>query len=1033
MTRRPSKKPPTSPAGGNAPRSQESDFEAVFNALPDPAFIFDRSDLRFLAVNEPAIRRYGWSRDEFLAMTIGEIRPESERRAFLDRMKDFPSERRMSGEWRHRAKDGTEFAVDSQARNLQFQGREARLVLIQDAFERKMAWQALKETQDIYSNLVENLAEGIAILSEEGRFIFVNAACDQIFGLPPGSLLGKSPAELFAPESRIRHPALLARGAVGGRDAHEVEILRPNGERRWLAVRAAPRTDANGRYAGSVASFFDITQHRLALEALQQSEARFRKLVEMLPQGLVTYQDGLITYSNPAAAAITRTDPGHTVGKSILDYIHPDYWPAIRERFQRMAHGEPVPAMDYTFCRSDGTEVRVEAHAQILEGGEHPVMITVFTDLTHRLEMEQAIRESEERFRIIGQQTGQLIYDFDLKTGLIRWVGPSEAMLGETLDELEHQGISGWEARIHPEDRDAALAGLARCTETAQPYRAEYRFRRKDGSYFPLEDHGIFLLGSTGRAERMLGTMRDISERYSAAWALRESEERYRSVVEQAQDMIFLVDLDTLAIVQANQAFHRALGYTPEALQSLTLYELVNADKDSVDRNLALVEEQGSAAIGRRVYNHADHTTREVEVTGSILQRGTQRLMVTLARDISERLATERALQQSQKLESLGILAGGIAHDFNNLLTAMMGNLSLAQMKSHPSSPSWPYLDALERSLQRAADLTRQMLAYSGKGRFVTQTVDLNQTVSEMTHLLSVSISKDISLRFDLGRDLPPMDADPAQLQQLVMNLVTNASDAIGAHEGVIRITTRAEELSAARIASDFPAQTVEPGPHLLLEVADTGCGMDAATQLRIFEPFFTTKVKGRGLGLSAMLGILRGHRAGIHIQSALGRGTTFQIFLPSHAGAQIAQEDLTTSAPLAIRPDAAVLVVDDEDGLRESAVELFRLLGFGSVFEARDGLEALEVYKARKDQIVLVFMDLTMPQMNGGEAFRALRELDPELKVILTSGFDEESCLEGGERPSAFLQKPYRFRQLRHVVAQVLQRKEGAPSGRSA
>ncbi len=1033
MTRRPSKKPPASPSGGSAPRPDAADFEAIYNALPDPAFIFDRATLRFLAVNEPAIRRYGWSREEFLAMTIAEIRPESERRSFLERMRDFPPERRMSGEWRHCAKDGTEFEVDTQARNLTFQGRDARLVLIQDAFERKMAWQALKETQDIYSNLVENLAEGIAILSEEGRFIFVNAACDQIFGVPPGSLLGKSPAELFAPESRIRHPALLARGAAGGRDAHEVEILRPNGERRWLAVRASPRKDASGCYAGSVASFFDITQHRLALESLQQGEIRFRKLVEMLPQGLVTYQDGRITYSNPAAAAITRTDPEHSVGKSILDYIHPDHWPAIKERFGRMAHGEAVPAMDYTFRRSDGTEVRVEAHAQVLEDGEHPVMITVFTDLTHRLEMEQAIRENEERFRIIGQQTGQLIYDFDLKTGIIRWVGPSEAMLGETLEELEHQGISGWETRIHPEDRDAALAGLARCTETAQPYRAEYRFRRKDGSYFPLEDHGIFLLGPSGRAERMLGTMRDISERYSAAWALRESEERYRSVVEQAQDMIFLVDLDTLAIVQANQAFHRVLGYTQEDLRRLTLYDLVNADRDSVDRNLALVAEQGSAAIGRRVYNHADHTTREVEVTGSILNSGNQRLMVTLARDISERLATERALQQSQKLESLGILAGGIAHDFNNLLTAMMGNLSLAQMKSHPSSPSWPYLDALERSLQRAGDLTRQMLAYSGKGRFVTQTVDLNQTVSEMTHLLSVTISKDISLRFDLGRDLPPMDADPAQLQQIVMNLVTNASDAIGDHEGVIRLSTRTEELDAARIASDFPSQPVEPGPHLLLEVSDTGCGMDAATQQRIFEPFFTTKVKGRGLGLSAMLGILRGHRAGIRIQSALGKGTTFQIFLPSQAGAEIEADDPATSTPLAIRPDAGVLVVDDEEGLRESAVELFRLLGFGSVFEAGNGLEALEVYKARKDQIVLVFMDLTMPQMNGGEAFRALRELDPELKVILTSGFDEESCLEGGERPSAFLQKPYRFRQLRHVVAQVLQRKEGAPSGRSA
>ncbi|HET8900765.1 MAG TPA: PAS domain S-box protein [Holophagaceae bacterium] len=870
-----------------------SDFQELFNHLPDPAFIFEKASMRFLAVNDPAVRRYGWTREEFLAMTIADIRPESERRAFLERMGDFPAERRMSGEWRHQTKDGSEFAVETDARNVRFQDRDCRLVFARDAFERKMAWQALQETQDIYSGLVENLSEGIAILDEEGRFLFVNAACGQIFGVAGDGLLGHSPLEHFAPDSRVRHPALLARGAAGGRDAHEVEILRPDGARRWLAIRAMPRKDSSGRFAGSVASFFDITQHRLALEALQQSEARFRRLVETLPQGVVTYQDGRITYSNPAASAITRTDPDAAEGKPILEYIHPSHWPAIKERMGRMLQGEEVPAMDYTFCRGDGTEVQVEAHAQILEGGERPVMISVFTDLTRRMEMEQAVRDSEER---------------------------------------------------------------------------------------------------------------------------------YRSVIEQAQDMIFLVDLDTLAIVQANRAFHETLGYPPSALSGLTLYGLVEADRESIDRNIAQVMRQGHAAIGRRIYRHADGTTREVEASGSLLRNGGRNLMVTLVRDISERIATERALQQSQKLESLGILAGGIAHDFNNLLTAMMGNLSLAQLKSHASSPSWPYLDALEKTLQKAADLTRQMLAYSGKGHFITRIVDLNQAVEEMTHLLSVSISKSISLRFDLGKGLPPLEADPAQLQQVVMNLVTNASDAIGDKEGVIRIATRLVELEAGRINQDFPAQAVEPGPHLVLEVADSGCGMDAETLQRIFEPFFTTKVKGRGLGLSAMLGILRGHHAGIRIISSPGQGAAFHIYFPAKAGAVAEEPALAPS--LALQPQGAALVVDDEPDIRESAVELFRMLGFGMVFEASDGVEALEVFEVRRKEISLVFMDLTMPKMSGREAFQALRKLDPAIPVILTSGFNEEPDLDGIGRPSAFLQKPYRFIQLRSAVTKALEGK---------
>ncbi|HXC15885.1 MAG TPA: PAS domain S-box protein [Holophagaceae bacterium] len=873
-------------------RGEASDFEELFNHLPHPVFIFDKTSLRYLAVNEAAIRRYGWSREEFLEMTILDIRPEEDREAFFEQIKDFPPERRMNGDWRHRTKDGTEFAVDIDARNIRFQGRDCRLVLAQDAFERKMAWRALQETQDIYSGLVENLSEGIAILDEEGRFLFVNSACGQIFGVAADTLLGRTTLDLVAPESRDHHARQLQQRGKGEAGAYELEVVRADGARRWLAVRTTPRTDSSGRFAGSVASFFDITQHRLALEALQQSEARFRRLVEMLPQGVVTYQDGKIIYSNPAASAITRTDPDKALGKPILEYIHPSHWPAIKERFARMLQGEEVPAMDYTFCRGDGTEVQVEAHAQILEGGERPVMISVFTDLTRRMEMEQAVRESEER---------------------------------------------------------------------------------------------------------------------------------YRSVIEQAQDMIFLVDLDTLSIVQANQAFHRTLGYDPSALPGLSLYSLVDADTESVRRNLAQVAQLGNASIGRRVYRHADGTTREVEVTGSLLRSGGRRLMVTLARDISERIATERALQQSQKLESLGILAGGIAHDFNNLLTAMMGNLSLAQLKSHASSPSWPYLDALEKTLQKAADLTRQMLAYSGKGRFITQVVDLNQVVEEMTHLLSVSIPKTISLRFDLGKNLPPLEADPAQLQQVVMNLVTNASDAIGDKDGVIRVTTSLVTLDSGRIAQDFPAQAVEAGPHLVLEVADSGCGMDGETLQRIFEPFFTTKVKGRGLGLSAMLGILRGHRAGIRITSVPGQGTAFHIYLPAKAGA-VAEEPAPPPS-LTLQPAGAVLVVDDEPDIRESAVELFRLLGFETVFEASDGAEALEVFQARATEISLVFMDLTMPRMSGREAFRALRELDPAVLVILTSGFNEEAGLDGDERPSAFLQKPYRFIQLRNAVTKVLQK----------
>ncbi|HTL98389.1 MAG TPA: PAS domain S-box protein [Holophagaceae bacterium] len=1005
-------------AGADPEPASGSDFQELFDRLPDPAWIYDKDTKAILAVNEPACRRYGWSREEFLAMSMADIRPPEERQRFLALVATFPPVRELRGESRHWTKDGSDFLVDVDARDIHFRGRPCRFVSARDAFERKMAWIALQETQDTYSGLVENLAEGVAILDEEARFIYVNAACGQIFGLPPDSLLGRTTLDFIAPEARERHAEELRQRASGEKGSYEIEVLRSSGERRWLAIRAAPRRDSSGRFAGTVASFFDITDHRLALEAHRQIEARFRRLVEMLPQGLVTYQEGRITYANPAATAITRTDPGTVLGRPIADFVHPSERTTLMGRYLRIVRGEDMPPHDYTFMRGDGSGVQVEAYGKILEPGEKPVLVSVFTDLTRRLEMERALREQEQLLRLVSDHTRQLIYDYAIDAGAVRWIGPMQEMLG--LESALPPDAQEWGRRLHPEDLPRVGARFREGLEGLHAVILEYRVRREDGAYIPVEDHGVFLPGPDGRAARMIGTIRDISDRYASEQALRDSEERYRSVIEQAQEMIFIVDLETRAITETNRSFHDTLGYPAADMGHLTLYDLVDADRASVDRNIGIIQRQGSQAIGRRRYRRADGGLRDVEVTGSICRAGGQEFMVVLARDITARLASEMAMQQSQKLESLGVLAGGIAHDFNNLLTAMMGNLSLAQLRSHPSSPGWPYLDALEKSLHRAADLTRQMLAYSGKGRFVTKVLDLNQVVEEMTHLLSVSISKRVALRFDLEKDLPPFEADPAQLQQVVMNLVTNASDAIGDQEGAIRVATGLVELGAEQIQRDFPAQAVDPGPHLMLEVADTGCGMSPETQLRIFEPFFTTKAAGRGLGLSAMLGILKGHRAGLRIQSAPGQGTTIRIFLPARSG--LRAEEPSQAAPLTLRPAGAVLVVDDEPEIRMGAAEIFKILGFPAVLEAADGEEAVEIFKARGSEISLVFMDLTMPRMNGRDAFRALRALDPGVRVILTSGYNEEAVADEDDRPTAFLQKPYRMRQLRDTVMAALQ-----------
>jgi PAS domain S-box-containing protein len=396
------------------------------------------------------------------------------------------------------------------------------------------------------------------------------------------------------------------------------------------------------------------------------------------------------------------------------------------------------------------------------------------------------------------------------------------------------------------------------------------------------------------------------------------------------------------------------------------------------------------------------------------------RLRGTL-QDITERRNTEDAFRQAQKLESLGVLAGGIAHDFNNLLSAIGGNLELAQMHMRHEPEAAPFLIKIEKILKRASELTHQMLAYSGKGRLVVKKLNLNQVAEEMPNLLEVSISKRVALDYRFEPNLPPIEADGAQLQQVIMNLVTNASESIGDRDGTITVTTGMEYLAAPQEHVESHGWSLVPGLYVTLEVADTGCGMSPETRRRLFDPFFTTKFSGRGLGLSAMLGILKGHNAGIRIRSREGEGSSFKLYFPASVTGGVP----AVPAPAVARARLSggnILLVDDEPDILEATSELLAAMDF-KVVPARDGLEALELFQSNPADFSLVLMDLTMPRMDGREAFHLMRAQDPGLKIVLCSGFNEVDVAKDFPHTSlaGFLQKPYTFQMLKDVVQQAL------------
>ncbi len=400
-----------------------------------------------------------------------------------------------------------------------------------------------------------------------------------------------------------------------------------------------------------------------------------------------------------------------------------------------------------------------------------------------------------------------------------------------------------------------------------------------------------------------------------------------------------------------------------------------------------------------------------------------------LSREISERQRIEKEqrilqekMQQAQKLESLGLMAGGIAHDFNNILMAVLGNVELAKLETPESSPVYEYLKDIDKASCRAAELARQMLIYSGRGHASIQGIDLNEMVNDMTSILKVSLGKKIQLAYELEPDLPLVDGDLTQMRQVLMNLVINASEAIGQDNGTITLKTGVIQYDKAMFMAMWMKEELPEGKYVFMDVMDNGSGMEKSTLERIFDPFFSTKFTGRGLGLAAVLGIVKGHNGAIDVFSEVGQGTRFRIILPIGHQDNDQARPVQGGADLEWKGAGTILLVDDEVTIRVLGRRMLERLGF-SVLVATNGNEAIELFRQHSSRISCVLLDLTMPDLNGREVFEEIRRLDPGVKVILCSGFMEDNM--AGNFPdgkvSGFLQKPYKLEALTSVLRNML------------
>ena len=623
-------------------------------------------------------------------------------------------------------------------------------------------------------------------------------------------------------------------------------------------------------------------------------------------------------------------------------------------------------------------------------------------------------RPVETLLTALVESSDDAIFAKDLDGTILTWNQGAERIYGYRAEEAmgRHANL------LLPPDRSGDETDiLARIRRGERIEHFETIRIRKDGSEIgvsltvsPVRDTNGKIVGASHVARNI--TDRTVTEAATAHLA---------AIVGSSEDAVVSKNLDGV-ILTWNAGAERLYGYFSEEMRGRPMSLLLPPGRP--DEETAILEK---LKRGQRVEHfetvriRKDGRAIDVSLTISPIRDkdGTVRGASHIARDITEQKKLQQQLLHTQKLESIGVLAGGVAHDFNNLLVGILANSSMVASALPASDPLREVIAQVVTAAERAAALTRQLLAYAGRGRFVTEPVNVSALIREIIGLLHNNIPPHVRVRLELKDDLPLFEADVSQLQQVVMNLVINAAEAIDGKPGNVVVSTAVRVLSRESILAVRSCDELAPGQYVVVEVRDDGSGMDATTLQKIFDPFFTTKFTGRGLGLAAVLGIVRGHNGALKVDSEPGRGTTFRIFLPVAPSATAHAKNPSAGAEL--NGNGTVLIIDDEEIVIKAATLSLRRFGYRTL-AAGTAAEGIETFRRSAADIVVVLLDMTMPGMSGEELFGELRKIDPSVRVLLSSGFSESDAERRfkGKRLAGFLQKPYTPRTLAAKVREA-------------
>lgn len=895
-----------------------------------------------------------------------------------------------------------------------------------DITARKNAERNLAHLHRLHEHILHSAAEGILGLDSAGRHTFINPAAARLLGYEFEDLLGQPSHALWHhthsdgrvyPEADCLIKATLDQGTY--QHVTSEVFWRKDGSSFPVEYTSTPILE-NGKVAGTVITFSDITERKRTEQELQDSQNRLR---EAIAAGNVGLWDWNLLTNKVTYSAEWKRQLGYAEDEISDDFqewqhrVHPDdLETSLKNVRSFIKSGSGHWETEFRMRHKNGTYHWILAQASLIKDASgRPIrMLGSHLDITTRKAAEAALAEESIRRRILVEQSSDGIVVLDAN-GKVTEVNQSYAtMLGYSLEEMRALHVWDWDLQWSREELLQTIKALG-----PEGEHFETQQRRKDGSTFEVE---VSTNGTVVNGQKLVFCVcRDISKRKKMEAELRASEERFRTLVESAPTGIFVQVNARFAYV--NAAAGRMFGAAaPEDLVDQPVLERFHPDFRAVvrDRIQTLNQERRAVPPMEEKCLRLDGTVFEGEFTAAPFQHNGQPGALVFVRDTTERRRLEAQFRQAQKLEGIGQLAGGVAHDFNNILAATMMHLGLLQMNDHLDADTRVSLKELEAEARRAAALTRQLLMFSRRSVLDVRPIDLNEVVANLLKMLTRLIGENIELNSEAQAGLPLIEADAGMLEQILMNLVVNARDALP-KGGRIIIRTTVANLDLKPDESNFERRS---GRFVCLAVVDNGSGIDAETLKRIFEPFFTTKEagKGTGLGLATVHGIVAQHKGWVEVTSKVGHGTTFRVWLPAFTHPPVKDLAHNDTAPL-IGGRETILLVEDDAKVRLTIAQFLRVLGY-RVLEAATGQQAMAIWQTYGATVDLLLTDMIMPEgLTGLELTERLQSQKPSLRVIISSGYSAEIAQAGiPKKPGViYLPKPHETKTLADIIRRCL------------